>query len=41
MVENAPNTGVLSNEEVCVQQYFKFYSKLQNQQNMLQDYVRT
>jgi histone-arginine methyltransferase CARM1 len=41
MVENSTAIGVLSNEEICVQQYFKFYSKLQNQQNMLQDYVRT
>lgn len=33
--------GVKTNDETTVQQYFKFYSKLANQQNMLQDTVRT
>jgi histone-arginine methyltransferase CARM1 len=33
--------GVKTNDETCVQQYFKFYSKLANQQNMLEDKVRT
>lgn len=33
--------GVKTNDVTCVEQYFKFYSKLANQQNMLQDTVRT
>ena len=33
--------GIHTNEEGSVSQYFKFYSKLQNQQNMLMDEIRT
>ena len=33
--------GVHTNEEKTVQQYFGYYAKLANQQNMLQDQVRT
>jgi len=33
--------GIHTNEEGSVEQYFKFYSKLQNQQNMMMDTVRT
>eukprot|EP00347_Sterkiella_histriomuscorum_P014659 403360038 len=33
--------GINTNEESSVHQYFKFYSKLQNQQNMLMDEIRT
>jgi hypothetical protein len=33
--------GVHSNDSGYVKTYFQFYSKLLNQQNMLQDYVRT
>jgi type I protein arginine methyltransferase len=29
------------NDTTCVKQYFKYYSRLANQQNMLQDTVRT
>jgi len=31
----------ISNSESNYDNYFQFYSKLLNQQNMLQDYVRT
>lgn len=34
-------TGIYSNDEASVQGYFQFYSKIANQQNMLQDYART
>jgi len=34
-------TGIYSNDNGFVKSYFQFYSKLLNQQNMLQDYVRT
>jgi histone-arginine methyltransferase CARM1 len=34
-------SGINSSETVSVVNYFDFYSKLSNQQNMLQDYVRT
>ncbi len=34
-------TGIYSNETGSVDNYFQFYSKLANQQNMLQDYTRT
>jgi hypothetical protein len=42
-VENLANdkTGIYSNDSGTVKNYFQFYSKLMNQQNMLQDYVRT
>jgi histone-arginine methyltransferase CARM1 len=33
--------GIHSNDQGAVNSYFQFYSKLTNQQNMLQDYVRT
>jgi len=33
--------GIHTNDAGSVQQYFKFYSKLQNQQNMLMDEIRT
>ena len=33
--------GINTNDATSIQQYFKFYSKLQNQQNMLMDEVRT
>ena len=33
--------GVHTNEEKTVEQYFGYYAKLANQQNMLQDQVRT
>ena len=33
--------GIHENEDSSVHQYFKFYSKLQNQQNMLMDDIRT
>ena len=34
-------TGVHSNQDETVRQYFNYYAKLANQQNMLQDEVRT
>jgi len=34
-------SGVYSNDSGVVKSYFKFYSKISNQQNMLQDYIRT
>lgn len=48
-IENSSNkkenfghkSGINSSETVSVVNYFDFYSKLSNQQNMLQDYVRT
>lgn len=33
--------GIYTNTESTVEQYFKYYSKLSNQQNMMQDSVRT
>jgi histone-arginine methyltransferase CARM1 len=33
--------GVNTNDETCVKQYFSYYAKLVNQQNMLQDKIRT
>ena len=33
--------GIYSNDASAITSYFQFYSKLMNQQNMLQDYVRT
>lgn len=39
--ENIEQTGIYSNDEGSVQGYFQFYSKISNQQNMLQDYART
>ena len=39
--ENSERTGIYSNEDSSVQGYFQFYSKIANQQNMLQDYART
>ena len=33
--------GIHANDERVVNTYFQFYSKLMNQQNMLQDFVRT
>jgi predicted RNA methylase len=33
--------GIYSNDKGAINSYFQFYSKLMNQQNMLQDYVRT
>ena len=36
-----PSGGIHTNDSGSVHQYFKFYSKLQNQQNMLMDEVRT
>ena len=38
---NGLYTGIYSIDSGTVQNYFQFYSKLLNQQNMLQDYVRT
>jgi hypothetical protein len=38
---NQPEGGVNTNNETTVKQYFHYYSKLVNQQNMLQDNVRT
>lgn len=38
---NCDQTGIYSNETSSVQTYFQFYSKISNQQNMLQDYTRT
>jgi hypothetical protein len=38
---NLDSTGIYSNDKAAVQTYFQFYSKILNQQNMLQDYVRT
>jgi histone-arginine methyltransferase CARM1 len=35
------NHGIYSNDAGAISSYFQFYSKLGNQQNMLQDYVRT
>ncbi len=40
-LENQDKTGIYSNDSGTVKNYFQFYSKLMNQQNMLQDYVRT
>lgn len=34
---NLFNGGVYTNDEVTVKQYFGYYAKLANQQNMLQD----
>jgi hypothetical protein len=39
--EEINKTGINSNDSGVVKSYFQFYSKLSNQQNMLQDYVRT
>ena len=39
--ENQHDGGVYQNDEVTVKQYFGYYAKLANQQNMLQDSVRT
>ena len=33
--------GIHDNDQTCVKQYFSYYAKLVNQQNMLQDKVRT
>jgi hypothetical protein len=33
--------GIHTNNQTTVKQYFHYYSKLVNQQNMLQDQVRT
>ena len=33
--------GIHTNNPSAIDQYFKYYSKLANQQNMLQDIVRT
>ena len=33
--------GVHGNEDICVSQYFDYYAKIMNQQNMLMDNVRT
>ena len=33
--------GVYGNEKGTVEQYFKYYSKIMNQQNMMMDDVRT
>lgn len=38
---NINKVGVNSNDANATQAYFQFYSKLANQQNMLQDYTRT
>ena len=38
---NSSKTGLYSNDNGVIKAYFQFYSKLSNQQNMLQDYVRT
>lgn len=42
-MKNTPSneTGIYSNDSSFVKSYFQFYSKLLNQQNMLQDYMRT
>ena len=40
-MEKAPETGIHSNDPSSVSMYFKYYSKLWNQQNMLQDSSRT
>ena len=34
-------SGIHTNEATTVEQYFAYYSKLYNQQNMLQDDIRT
>ena len=39
--ENNSKTGLYSNDNGVINSYFQFYSKLSNQQNMLQDYMRT
>ena len=33
--------GIHTNTKSTVEQYFKYYSKLSNQQNMMQDTIRT
>jgi hypothetical protein len=33
--------GVHGNDDICVSQYFDYYAKIMNQQNMLMDNVRT
>jgi hypothetical protein len=33
--------GIYTSTTGTVEQYFKYYAKLSNQQNMMQDYVRT
>jgi hypothetical protein len=33
--------GVHGNDDICVSQYFDYYAKIMNQQNMLMDSVRT
>lgn len=39
--DSETRTGIYSNDNGVVESYFTFYSKLLNQQNMLQDYTRT
>jgi predicted RNA methylase len=40
-MENNIKTGIHANETTSINNYFHFYSKLLNQQNMLQDLNRT
>ena len=41
MEEKIEKGGIHTSMKGTVEQYFKYYSKLSNQQNMLQDQVRT
>ena len=41
MEKEGDKGGIHTNTESTVALYFKYYSKLWNQQNMLQDQVRT
>ncbi len=39
--EENPKGGIYANSPSAVEQYFSYYGKLANQQNMLADWVRT
>ena len=41
MEKRTKEGGIYTNSPGTVEQYFKYYSKLSNQQNMMQDYIRT
>ena len=41
MEEKSDKGGIHTSTKGTVEQYFKYYSKLSNQQNMMQDHVRT
>ena len=41
MEETKEKGGIHTSNKGTVEQYFKYYSKLSNQQNMMQDSIRT